>query len=82
MIPGDKTSNSESNTFIDFEILKTEHSCRPANNCASLMLWGQVHSYLHLFDWTTTIQYCFKEAIPADLLAKNDFSSSVLLTIA
>jgi len=37
-IVGDKTSCSESNTIIDFEILETNSSRKPAKNYASLIL--------------------------------------------
>jgi hypothetical protein len=29
-VPKDKANSSESNKIVDFEILETDHSCRPA----------------------------------------------------
>jgi hypothetical protein len=38
VIPGDKASRSESDKFIDFEILKIDLFCKPAKNMVSLIL--------------------------------------------
>jgi len=46
-IAGDKASSSESNTIIDFEILKTNPFCIPAKNYASMILWVQVRPWIH-----------------------------------